>query len=108
MSEQQQQQQQQQQNFPCRLDSFLKYINFKLINEDELNCVVDYICGNLSADYNVDYPYWYDMYSYTAKSHIVLRHRKKEGECVCQDKVINFLKNSDKKCLCNDVCISIF
>ena len=116
MSEQQQQQQQQQ-NFPCRLDSFLKYINFKLINEDELNCVVDYICGNLNAGYNFDYPYWYDMYSYTAKSHIVLRHRKKEGdiyplvklgECVCQDKVINFLKNSDKKCFCNNMCASVY
>ena len=87
MSEQQQQQQQQQQqNFPCRLDSFLKYINFKLINEDELNCVVDYICGNLSADYNVDYPYWYDMYSYTAKSHI----EKKKGNVFVKIKLLIF------------------
>ena len=44
MSEQQQQQPY------CRLDCFLNYINFKFVNEEELNLVVDYICGNLNAN----------------------------------------------------------
>ena len=72
--------------------------------------------GNLNADYTLNYPYWYDMYSYTSKNLIVLRKRKEKGalkpltelgECVCQGKVINFLKNTDKKCFCNEGCASV-
>ena len=81
MSEQQQQQQQQQkqqsQPPPCRLESFMKYINFKFVSEEELTYIVDYICGNLNADWQPNYRYWYDMYCYTSKSLIVLRHKKK-------------------------------
>ena len=97
-----------------RLDCFLKYINFKLINEEQLKLVTDYICSNLNAS-SIKKDYWYDMYSYSIKNHIVLRHTKKSavnpvtqlGECVCQDKVINFLKNPDKKCFCTSGCASV-
>ena len=111
------QQQQQLQPLSPRLDSFLKYINFKLITEDELNLAMDYIDNNLNAGSTNGYGYWYDMYSYCIKNFIVLRHKKKNnefplltllGECVCQDKVINFLKNTDKKCFCDKGCSSVY
>ena len=121
MAEKQQQQQQQQQwkeyKKPFALTCFDNYINFELINESELDVVINYICGHLNEDYTLNYPYWYDMYSYTAKSRIVLNHKKQKGdlyplvklgECVCKNKVINFLKNPDKKCNCNDGCASVY
>ena len=99
------------------LTCFEKYINFQDIDESELKFAINYICGNLNANYTLNYPYWYDMYSYTAKNLIVLNHRKYEegnsnpktklGECVCQDKVINFLQNSNKKCFCDSGCSSL-
>ena len=119
MNQQQQQQQvkqQQLQPVSPRLDSFLKYINFKLIAKDELNLAMDYIDNNLNAASSNSYGYWYDMYSYCIKN-FVLRHKEKNnefplltilGECVCQDKVINFLKNTDKKCFCNKGCSSVY
>ena len=119
MNQQQQQQQvkqQQLQPVSPRLDSFLKYINFKLIAKDELNLAMDYIDNNLNAASSNSYGYWYDMYLYCIKN-FVLRHKEKNnefplltilGECVCQDKVINFLKNTDKKCFCNKGCSSVY
>ena len=109
-------QQQQQQQPTSRLECFLKYINFKLINKDELNLVVDYVCQNLYANCCGDTKYWDDMYSYCIKNFVILRHKEKKdeflpltilGECVCQDSVINFLKNPDKKCFCNKGCSSV-
>ena len=116
MAEKQQQQQQQQQYKPNSLSCFEKYINFQLMNETELDIVINYICGHLNADYTFNYGYWYDMYSYTTKSKIVLRYRKtrgkdpvvKLGKCICEEKVINFLKNPDKKCNCSDGCASVY
>ena len=70
------QQQQQLQPVSPRLDSFLKYINFKLITEDELNLAMDYIDNNLNATSTNGYGYWYDMYSYCIKNFIVLRQTK--------------------------------
>ena len=103
-------------NVSTGLDCFLKYINFKSINEEELKVVTDYICAHLNSG-SIKQEYWYDMYSYSIKNHIVLRHKKRNttvtpltqlGECVCQDKVINFLKNPDKKCFCTSGCASVF
>ena len=98
-------------SFQC----FQKYIKFELVNEEELKLAIDYICGNLNANYTMNYPYWYNMYSYTSKNLIVLRKKKEKkiksltrlGECVCQGDVINFLKNTDKKCFCNKGCSSV-
>ena len=109
--------QQEHKAFYCGFECFERYSNRELINEIELKHVVDYICGHLNANYTSNYPYWYDMYTYTSKNFIVLRHRKEKGdlylltklgECVCQNKVIDFLKNSDKKCFCNEGCASVY
>ena len=96
------------------LQCFEKYSNFQLVDEDELKLAINYICGNLNANYTMNYPYWYDMYSYTSKNLMVLRKRKEKhenpltslGECVCQDKIINFLTN--KKCFCKEGCASVY
>ena len=109
-------QKQQQHNVCCGFHCFQKYSNFELINETELKFAINYICGNLNANYTLNYSYWYDMYSYTAKNLMVLRKKKEKkqedllttlGECICQNKVINFLKNTDKKCFCNEGCASV-
>ena len=108
-------QQQQQQPASVRLECFLKYNNFRLVTKSELNQVMDYINSNLSVATN-KYEYWYDMFNYCIKNYIVLAFKEKNnqfpllktlGECVCQDKVINFLKNTDKKCFCDEGCASV-
>ena len=98
-----------------RLNLFTKYRQFKPVNKDELDLVIDYICGNLNSSF-CNYPYWYDMYCYTTKSRIVIRHREHKnetaiailGECVCEDQVINFLKNEANQCNCNKGCASVY
>ena len=86
-------------------------------NEEELNLAMAYIDNNLKANLVTDQGYWYDMYSYSVKNYLVLKHKQKNnvslplttlGECLCQEKVINFLKNTDKKCLCNKGCSSVY
>ena len=97
------------------LSCFEKYVSFQFVNENELNKVVDYICGNLNSHFSY-YPYWYDLYCCTSKNRIVLRHKKangeeiltKLGECVCQKVVINFLQNQNKSCLCDNGCASLY
>lgn len=110
------QQQQQQQPASVRLECFLKYNNFRLVTKSELNQVMDYINSNLSVATN-KYEYWYDMYNYCIKNYIVLAFKEKNnqfplltilGECVCQDEVINFLKNTNKKCFCDEGCASVY
>ena len=100
-----------------RLECFLKYINFHPVNEEELNLAMTYIDTNLKTNLVADQGYWYDMYSYSVKNFLVLKHKQKNnvslpvttlGECVCQEKVINFLKNTDKKCLCDKGCSSVY
>ena len=96
-------------------ECFQNYISFELVNEIELKLAINYICQNLNAVYTNNYPYWYDMYSYTSKN-LVLRKRKEKnfksltrlGECVCENVTINFLKNTDKKCFCNKGCSSVY
>ena len=93
---------------------FNKYRNFKTINEKELDLVINYICLNLNTCFN-NYPYWYDMYCYSTKSRIVLRHKKSKneksevilGECVCQNQIINFLEKGNM-CNCNEGCASVY
>ena len=94
---------------------FTKYRKFESVNKDELDLVIDYICANLNS-YFCNYPYWYDMYCYTTKSRIVIRHREDKnetgtailGECVCKNQVINFLKNEGNQCNCNKGCASVY
>ena len=93
---------------------FEKYKKFEMINKDELNLIIDYICGNLNSCF-CNYNYWYNMYCYATKSRIVIRHREqnnqlgfaKLGECVCENEVVNFLEKENKKCNCNKGCSNI-
>ena len=88
---------------------FNDYRNFIYMSEDELKLAVNYICFHLNYGTS-NYPYWYDMYSYTSKSFIVLRWRRennklptaKLGEAICKDKIINFVKE-EHKCMCSSV-----
>ena len=97
------------------LACFEKYRDFQPINETELDVAVNYICEHLNSP-TLNYGYWYDMYSYTTKSKIVLRYRKRRGgspvvklgECLCQGQVVDFLKNSNKKCNCDNGCASVY
>ena len=114
MTEKQQQKQLENKIYP--LNCFEKYTNFELINETELLMTINFICRHLNEDHTYNYGYWYDMYSYTTKSKIVLSHRKNRGgkpvvrlgECVCEEKVINFLKNPDKRCNCDEGFASVY
>ena len=88
---------------------FHSYKNFEYVTLDELKLAVDYICRNLNS-VGCYYPYWYDMYSYTCKSFLVLIWRKERGmqevaklcEAICKNKIINF-KKEEHKCSCSSV-----
>ena len=90
-------------------DEFQAYKNFECMTYEQLKLAVNYICLNLNS-FECDYKYWYDMYCYTSKSFIVLRWRKqrnmlptaKLGEAICQDKIVNFVRN-EHKCSCSSV-----
>lgn len=90
---------------------FKKYINFEYLTDDELKMAIDYICGNLNS-YTRNYQYYYDMYSYTSKTLIVMQQRKEKGfrergklgEAICNDVLINFLQNKEHfNCTCSSV-----
>ena len=97
-----------------RIGLFEKYRNFEFMNPDQLDLIVDYICGNLN--FGTNYPYWYDMYCYATKTRIVLRHKQEKnevvvaklGQCVCKNEVVNFLENENKKCNCEEGCSSVY
>ena len=97
-----------------KLNLFEKYQKFEFVNANELDLIVDYICGNLNSTNN--YPYWYDMYCYTTKTRIVIRHKEEKnelavaklGQCVCQNEVVNFLQNKNKECNCEKGCSSVY
>ena len=97
-----------------RFSLFEKYRNFEFVDADQLNLISDYICGNLNSGFN--YPYWYDMYCYVTKSKIVIRTKQEKnelplaqlGQCICKGKVVNFLKNKNKECNCEDGCASVY
>ena len=86
-------------------DCFKKYERKEFLTRNELEYANDHICLNLNCP-NLSYKYFYNMYSYTAKSQIVLRWKKerngyqelvKFGEAICKDKLINFLKMKNTK-----------
>ena len=90
-------------------DQFQAYKNFECTTYQDLKLAVNYICMNLNYS-GSDYPYWYDMYSYTSKSFIILNWRRKNnklptaklGEAICQDKIVNFVRD-EHKCNCSSV-----
>ena len=98
-----------------RLNLFEKYQKFEFVNANELDLIMDYICGNLNSC-KINYPYWYDMYCYTSKTRIVIRYKQdknelavaKLGQCICKNKIVNFLENENKKCNCEKGCSSVY
>ena len=98
-----------------RLIYYLCFKNFKrkeYVTLNEPEHVINHICLNLSYP-NLSYKYFYNMYSYAAKSQIVLRWKKerngyqelaKFGEAICKDKLINFFEDKEhEKCSCSSV-----
>ena len=90
---------------------FEKYKNYQYLNFDELKMCVNYICSCLNSG-GVNYPYFYDMYSYTSKTFIVMSWRKKRGfkergklgEAICDNVLVDFLKDKEHfKCSCSSV-----
>ena len=89
---------------------FESYKKFEYLTFEQLKLAVNFICGNLNS-IGCYYPYWYDMYSYTSKSFLVMRWRKergltevaKLGEAICENKIINFLNDKEHKCSCSSV-----
>ena len=99
-----------------RLSLFDKYRNFEFVNANELDLIIDYICGNLNSWFPSNYPYWYDMYSYATKTRIVIGHKQEKnelavakiGQCVSENEVVNFLENENKKCNCEKGCSNVY
>ena len=98
-------------------DMFDSYKNLQYLNYDELKLVVNYICAQLNSP-TMNYAYWYDMYSYTSKTFMVIDFRKKSGsnlvgrlgEAVCNNEIMNFLRDkSHFNCSCSSVyCNAVF
>ena len=92
---------------------FQRYIDFDYLTFDELTLVANYICSNLNAPSFV-FPYWFDVYTYTSKTFMVIALRKsrgeeqkaKLGEAVCTvAQIVNFL-NDKEHCTCH--CSHVF
>ena len=92
---------------------FKKYERKEFLTKFELDYAVDHICLNLNNP-SFSYKYFYNMYSYTAKSYIVLRWKKKRnpdqvvsakfGKAICNDQLVNFFENEEHKhCSCSSV-----
>ena len=90
---------------------YLKYENAKYLTKDELKLATDYVCVYLNNP-DVNYRYYYDMYSYISKHFIVCRCKKRNGykplvkigEAICKDTLVNFLREKEhKNCMCSSV-----
>ena len=93
---------------------YKKYERKEFLTKFELDYAVDHICLNLNNP-SFSYKYFYNMYSYTAKSYIVLRWKKKHrnpdqvvsvkfGKAICNDQLVNFFENEEHNhCSCSSV-----
>ena len=95
-----------------KLEQFQSYKKLQNLTFDELQLAVNYICGNLNSFTCYNYHYWYDMYSYTSKTFMVMNWRKERGfkevgrlgEAVCDRVIVNFLEEKEYfKCSCSSV-----
>ena len=60
-------------------NAYQRYIDFEYLSFDEVTLAVNYITSNLNTPSFI-FPYWWDMYSYTSKTFMVIALRKKRGE----------------------------
>ena len=90
---------------------FEDFENGKYIHQEDLNYLSDHICGNLN-NWMPNYPFWYNMYSYSSKAYIVCQWRQskglvpvaKWGEAICGDDLVDFFKDPNhKNCSCGSV-----
>ena len=97
---------------PAGFQIFENFENKKYVHVDDLYHMVNYICGNLNSIGCLNYKYWYNQYSYSSKAYIVCRWRQskglqsvaKWGEAICNDELVNFLKDEEhKNCSCRSV-----
>ena len=93
-------------------EQFESYKYLQNLTFDELKLAVNYICSNLNSYPCYNYHYWYDMYSYTSKTFMVMQWRKERvfkkvgrlGEAACNGVIVNFLKEKEHfKCGCSSV-----
>ena len=93
-------------------EQFESYKYLQNLTFDELKLAVNYICSNLNSYPCYNYHYWYDMYSYTSKTFMVMQWRKERGfkevgglgEAACDRVIVNFLKEKEHfKCGCSSV-----
>ena len=63
-------------------NAFIKYKDGEFLTKDEFKFASNYVCGYLNNP-GVNYPYYYDMYCYIAKSFIVCRWKKKPWLPTC-------------------------
>ena len=94
------------------LEISARFENGEYIHFDDLKHMGNHICGHLNADFNLNYKYWYNQYSYSPKAFIVCRWRlskglqpvAKWGEAICKDKLVNFFEDENhKNCSCGSV-----
>ena len=83
----------------------------KYINEEDQPKIINYICGHFIS-WSPNRSYLECQYNYVTKAKIVCRWRRKrglaacakEGEAICEEKLVNFFKENDhKNCLCSKV-----
>ena len=87
------------------MEIFTKLENGEYIHFDDLKHMVNHICGHLNSDFNHNYKYWYNQYSYSSKAFIVCRWRlskglqpvAKWGEAICKDELVNFFEDENHK-----------
>ena len=93
-------------------NAYQRYIDCQYLSFDELTLAVNYITSNLNAPSFI-FPYWWDMYSYTSKTFMVIALRKKRveeekaklGEAVCTGgQIVDFLNDEAHfTCHCSNV-----
>ena len=93
------------------LDAFDSYKSLQNLDYSKLKLAVNDICAQMNSSC-LNFAYWYDMYTHTSKSFMVISWREKNGfqavaslgEAICKDKVVNFLKDEEHfKCTCSSV-----
>ena len=90
---------------------FEEFESRKYVCIEDLKHMCNHICGNLK-NWTPNYRFWYNMYSYSSKTHIVCRWREskglspvaKWGEAICKNELVNFFDYpKHKSCSCRTV-----
>ena len=79
-------------------EEFQRFKNFEIMDDESLDRARNYVCLQLNNP-SFGYKYYYDMYSYITKCTIVLQRytKTKLGQAICNEKLVNFLKDPERK-----------